>query len=166
MATIVWMTFLPACPKRLLMGGNSPVAEADIARFETFFDSPALKTLGGSLLALDPEAGTSRIAFQPGPEFCNPLGQVQGGFITAMLDAAAGIAAIAKSGFTHFVPTLDIRTSFILPTGTAPIVAEGRCLRLGRTIGFLEGDLFDETGLLLARASITCRPVSIEKIRG
>ncbi len=141
------------------------MSESDIARFEAMFDSPALKTLGGQLIALDPESGSSRIAFQPKPEFCNPLGQVQGGFITAMLDAAAGIAAIAKSGFTHFVPTLDIRTSFILPTGAGSVMAEGRCLRLGRTIGFLEADLYDADGALLARASITCRPVAIEKVR-
>ena len=141
------------------------MAEADIARFDAMFDSPALKTLGGQLISLDSDAGISRIAFQPKPAFCNPLGQVQGGFVTAMLDAAAGIAAIAKSGFTQFVPTLDIRTSFILPTGTGSLVAQGRCLRLGRTIGFLESDLFDGDGILLARASITCRPVSVEKFR-
>ncbi|GAB4122466.1 MAG: PaaI family thioesterase [Rhodothalassiaceae bacterium] len=130
-----------------------------LARFRAIFASPAFETLGGEVLALSVVEGTSEIAFLPRPEFCNPFGHVQGGFVTAMLDAASGIAAIAKSDFTCFVPTLDIRVSFLKPVPCARLIGRGQCLHLGRTIAFLEGSLHDEGGTLLARTSVTSRVV-------
>lgn len=128
-----------------------------LARFRAVFNSPAFLTLGGDVLALSVEAGRSEVAFHPRAEFCNPFGHVQGGFVTAMLDAACGIAAIAKSDFTCFVPTLDIRTSFIKPAPPERLIAHGQCLQLGKTIAFLEGSLHLPDGTLLARASVTSR---------
>ncbi|WP_281300276.1 MULTISPECIES: PaaI family thioesterase [unclassified Iodidimonas] len=137
--------------------------QADLDHFRSLFKSPAFALLGGEVLALDRDAGTSLIAFSPKPEFCNPFGQVQGGFVAAMLDSTSGIAAIAKSGFTCFVPTLEIKTSFIAPVRLGRLIGRGQCLHLGRSIGFLEGSLYDADHRLLARATVTCKPVLMEK---
>jgi len=131
-----------------------------LARFRAEFDSPAFAHIGGEILALDQESGTCRLAFTPGKELCNPLGGVQGGMIAAMLDSACGIAAIAKSGLTVYVPTLEIKTSFLAPVPLARLIARGQCLKLGRSAAFMEASLEDAAGALLARASATAKPVA------
>jgi uncharacterized protein (TIGR00369 family) len=121
---------------------------------------PTAMLLGMEMLALDSSAGTSRMRFVVKPAFCNPMGNMQGGFIAAMLDDACATAVIAKSGRRIAVPTLEFKVSFLGPArlGSAVIV-EGRCVKLGRTIAFAEADMSDEeTGRLLARMSTTCMP--------
>ena len=47
------------------------------------------------ITAVDPEAGTIEVQFQARPEFANPIGNVQGGFLAAMLDDSMGPARAA-----------------------------------------------------------------------
>ena len=58
---------------------------------------PASKLLGFEMLDLSMEQGWVEIAFTAKPEFANPVGNVQGGFITGMLDEGMSVAAFVKS---------------------------------------------------------------------
>ena len=115
--------------------------------------------LGTRILALDSKAGTVRMSFQPKPEFCNPMGNVQGGFIVAMLDDCAATAAVVASGERIVVPTIELKTSFfgVVPLGRT-VYGEGRCLKMGRRIAFMEAELTDADGKLLAKLSTSCMP--------
>ncbi|MDX1292923.1 MAG: hypothetical protein R3265_08945, partial [Hyphomonas sp.] len=46
--------------------------------------SPSSTSLGFKLLALDMKALTTRVRFEGRPEFCNPAGVIQGGYLVAM----------------------------------------------------------------------------------
>ncbi len=127
--------------------------------------NPILGHLGGEALEMDEEAGECLIAFTPRDEFFNPFGSVQGGVVAGMLDSTAAIAAVARSRFTVITQTLELKTSYIAPVISRRLTARGRCIRLGRSVIFSEADLFDEKGRLLARASMTGRPVPIEEVR-
>ena len=56
---------------------------------------PAAETLGWAIEEIDPAAGTIRVSFDARPAFRNPMGNIQGGFLAAMLDSATGIGALA-----------------------------------------------------------------------
>lgn len=116
--------------------------------------------LGTRVLAVDSAAGTVRMSFKPRPDFCNPMGNVQGGFIVAMLDDCAAVAAVVASGKRIVVPTIELKTSFF---GVArlgqTLFGEGRCLKMGRRIAFMEAELFDADGKLLAKLSTSCMPM-------
>ncbi len=119
--------------------------------------------LGMRVLAVDRAAGTVRLSFTPKAEFANPMGNVQGGFIVAMLDDAAALAAIVASGTRIAVPTIELKASFFGPAKLdAPLYAEGRCIKLGRRIAFMEADLRDEAGTLLARLTTSALPVPVD----
>jgi uncharacterized protein (TIGR00369 family) len=128
---------------------------------DSIFDNlpmpPAAKTLGWTLRAIDPEAGTIEVGFIAGDEFANPTGAVQGGFLAAMLDDTMGPAVYAMGKGAIFAPTIDLSVSFIRPARPGAFVGKGRVVSLGRTIAFLEGELFDEAGALVARATATAR---------
>jgi molybdopterin converting factor subunit 1 len=107
------------------------------------------------------EPGHVRMEFTATEQFLNPAGVVQGGFLTAMLDDTMGPAAVAQVGPGHFVPTLELKVSFLRPVGPGRLVGDGRVVHLGQSVVFLEGTLEDEDGNVVAKATATARVVKI-----
>ena len=54
-------------------------------------------------------------------------------------------------------PTLDLHVSFLRPARPGRFVGKARVVSLGRTIAFLEGELFDADGELVAKSTATAR---------
>lgn len=127
------------------------------------FVPPTAAILGQEILEIDSEAGWVKMKFQPIDACRNPMGNVQGGIVVAMLDDAAAFAAIIKSGKRIGIPTIELKTSFFAPAKAGvPLFATGRCLRLGKRIAFMEADLFDEAGTLLARLTTSAIPIELD----
>ena len=59
--------------------------------------------------------GWVKIAFEGRPEFRNPAGYIQGGFLAAMLDDVMGPAAFIHSEGRMFSTTIDMAVSFMAP---------------------------------------------------
>ena len=139
-----------------------PMTDAELLERMNKFVPPTAILLGQELLEVDSAAGRVRMKFQPGPECCNPMGNVQGGFVVAMLDDAAAFAAIVKSGERIAIPTIELKASFFAPARAGvPLFAEGRCIKLGKRIAFMEADLTDEAGTLLARLTTSAVPLAV-----
>jgi len=134
--------------------------------FDTLPMPPVAATLGWSLRAIDAEAGTIEVGFTAGEAFLNPTGAVQGGFLAAMLDDTMGPAVFAMGKGAIFAPTIDLNVSFLKPARPGRFVGKGRVVSLGRSIAFLEGELFDEAGILVARATATARVMDAAKAIG
>ena len=123
-----------------------------------------VKVLNGELLAIDSTRGISRFRFEVVPAFCHSNGRVcQGGFLTGMVDTAMANAAIAKGRIALAVPTLELKISFFEAMGPGIVYAEGRVLRWGGSVGFLDGDIKDEQGRLIVHATSTIKIVRPKK---
>lgn len=119
---------------------------------------PAFLTLNGYMLEIDSESGFCRCRFEVVPAFCHSEGRIcQGGFLTGMVDTAMAHAAIVKGKLAMAVPTLELKISFFEAMGPGFVIAEGRVMRWGGSIGFLEGDLRDERGRQIAHATSTIK---------
>ena len=59
---------------------------------------PCAKTLGIEFVQIDGERGTVEVKFEAKPDFLNPAGNVQGGFLAAMLDDTMGPALYSHAG--------------------------------------------------------------------
>jgi uncharacterized protein (TIGR00369 family) len=116
---------------------------------------PLAVSLGLELRAL--RDGTAELGFTVGEAHLNGLGSVQGGLVVAMLDMCMTLAALGATELRSIVPTLDIRASFLAPTKPGPVLGEGRVRRLGRGVAFLEAELRDGEGKVLATGSATAR---------
>lgn len=110
-------------------------------------------------LEVDSKAGRVRMAFEIDARFCNPRGTVQGGIVTALLDDCAATAGIVALGEAGFIASLELKTSFFAAAMPGALFAEGRCLKMGRSSCFLEADLTDANGKLLARMTSTAIPM-------
>jgi uncharacterized protein (TIGR00369 family) len=131
--------------------------------FDRLPKTPSGDLLGWTLRAIDPEAGTIEVGFTADERFLNPGGNVQGGFLAAMLDDTQGPALFAMTDGRTYAPTVDFSISFLKPASPGRFVGKGRVISLGRTIGFTEAELFDEAGDLVARATFTCRAVASDR---
>jgi uncharacterized protein (TIGR00369 family) len=119
---------------------------------------PSARHLGFELLGYSVEEGWAEAAFTPRPEFANPAGSVQGGFVCAMLDDTMSFAAALSRGFQVIVPTLQISVSYLRPTPIARVFARGDVLRFGTSSVMLQGTLRDTAGQVLAIATATAVP--------
>lgn len=106
--------------------------------------------LGGDFRAVDPHAGTCTLSFDIGKEFCHSGDVVQGGFITAMLDAAMSHAVFAADSSVVSLASLEISTRYIDVTRAGTLEAIGRIVRVTYKTAFLEGQLYCQDGSLLA----------------
>jgi molybdopterin converting factor subunit 1 len=147
-------------------GGESAFATGEgYARFMELVGNHVLDLpgyvdlLGMRPLSADP--GHVRMEFTATEQFLNPAGVVQGGFITAMLDDTMGPAAVAQLGPGYFVPTLELKVSFLRPAGPGRLIADGRVVHLGKSVAFLEGTLEDEEGNVVAKATATARVIKL-----
>ena len=120
---------------------------------------PAAETLGWAIEEIDPVAGTIRVSFDARPAFRNPMGNIQGGFLAAMLDDTMGPALVATLEPGEFAPTLELKVNFLRPARPGRLIGTGRVVHRGGTVAFLAGDLSDVGGNLLATATATARIV-------
>lgn len=119
---------------------------------------PCTETVGMRLTHVDQARMTARYAFEARPEFANPTGAIQGGFLAAMLDEAMSTTAIIVSNVTMNAPTLEMKVSFLRPLFVGAATAEARVLKWGKSTCFIEAELFDPEGQLVAKASATQAP--------
>ena len=117
-------------------------------------DAPAvIRTLKGRVVAFAPERHELRMQFEIGLEFCHTVDIVQGGFITAMLDASMAHVVIAAEHGKVRVSSIDINVSFLRPARAGGYTAVGSIVKSGRTIAFLKAELYSEKGELVATAT-------------
>src|SRR3954453_433931 len=136
------------------------LTDADILHILTSNPPEAIKTLNGRLLEVDSERGIARFRFEIVPAFCHSNGKIcQGGFLTGMVDTAMANAAIAKGKLAVAVPTLELKISFFEAMGPGIVFAEGRVMRWGGSVGFLDGKLQDEKGRVIVHATSTIKIV-------
>jgi uncharacterized protein (TIGR00369 family) len=97
------------------------------------------------------EPGRTRLRVKLEDHHMNQLGIAHGGVTMTLIDVALGTAA--RSGADKSaVMTLDIQTQFISP-GRGTLEAEGRIVKAGRSLVFVEADVHDQEGTLVAKAS-------------
>ncbi|MBL8782924.1 MAG: PaaI family thioesterase [Alphaproteobacteria bacterium] len=118
--------------------------------------APGAVVLGQEILDVDVEAGSVRVVYNTTETLANRYGAIHGGMTAAMLDDVISLASGLTIEWGQITPTLEMKVSYIAQgkTGTR-IQAEARTIRRGGTVIFLEADLKDESGKLIATASST-----------
>ena len=84
------------------------------------------KTPGLDIIAYDLDAHTVELTFDGKREFANPIGIVQGGFLSAMLDDTMGLASATAMNVGEFAPTLGLNVQFHRPAKIGKLTGKGR----------------------------------------
>ncbi len=106
--------------------------------------------LAMELLAHDSAAGTVTIKLPWKPEFERGPGTEQwhGGLIASLIDIAGDFALITQLG--QAIPTINLRIDYLRPAIKTDLVATGRVLRAGKSIGTVDIDVSDNNGKIVA----------------
>ena len=115
---------------------------------------PVASLIGFTLREAEP--GRAVIDFEADTRHANPMGTVHGGILGDIADAAMGIAYAATLGDGESFTTLELKINFLKPVWTGKLVATGRVVKGGRTVGLVECDVTDADDQLVARSSSTC----------
>lgn len=103
------------------------------------------------------EAGPGRavLKMQVRPDMHNGVGWLQGGVLVAIADEAMALALYPLLSQEEGIATISESTSFIKGTRAGIIFAEGRVVKKGRRVAFMEGEVWMEEGerILLSRTT-------------
>lgn len=105
------------------------------------------------ILHADGSAGTVKLEFAEQPAFRNHFGHIQGGFAVAMLDAVISLAAFVK--LRQWLPTVEIKSTFLAPAKLGICIGEGSVMKAGQSLAFLEGKLWGADAQLAVHATAT-----------
>lgn len=109
-----------------------------------------------SMKLVDAGPGYSVLEIDLAKKHLQPYGKVHGGVFASIIDAAAfwsvyfGIEDQA-AGLT----TVDLKLNCLAPAVSGKLIARGHQIKLGRTLGYAEAEVSDQTGKILAHGTST-----------
>jgi uncharacterized protein (TIGR00369 family) len=92
---------------------------------------------------------------EAGEQHSNPMGTLHGGVLCDVADAAMGMAFFTTCAEGESFTTLELKINFLRPFWTGTLLAHGRVVQRGQTVGMTECDVVDEAGRLIAKATST-----------
>lgn len=115
--------------------------------------SPFPSHIAFRLTAMDFD--TARVELDVLPEHLQPFGIVHGGVLATLLDTATFWAGFMRLPQDHGLVNVDLKLNYLKALSSGRLVAEGRCLRAGRSLSYAEAAVRDERGELLAHGTST-----------
>ena len=118
--------------------------------------SPIAVALRSTLVKVS--EGRVKYTGQPGEDFTNDVGSIQGGWVTALIDAAIGSAVHSALPQGLQYTTLELKVNFVravtIENGQMYCTAE--TVHIGRTTATAKAKVKDAAGKLYAHATSTC----------
>jgi uncharacterized protein (TIGR00369 family) len=140
-----------------------PVLQRDFAVRVKANDVPIARLIGFETKEI--AEGRAVLIMTAGPQHANPMGTLHGGVLCDVADAAMGIAFASTLGPDESFTTVELKINFFRPVWEAQL-REGKVVRRGSLMGYLECEITDEQGRLVAKASSTCMALSGHRAKG
>lgn len=121
-----------------------------------------LSILGSQGFNYDKSIGIAEMKFLIGEDLTHSNGTiVQGGFITAMLDASMAHLLILKGESKINPLSLNVNVAFLAPGKPGEFIASSKIDRLGKSVAFTSATLH-QGDLLIATASATNKLIQLK----
>jgi uncharacterized protein (TIGR00369 family) len=115
---------------------------------------PVARLVGLVLKTVEP--GRAVFEMKADERHHNPMGTLHGGVYTDLADAAMGFAFAATLAEGETFTTVELKVNFLRAVRNATLTAEAKVVKAGSKIGYVECEVRDERGRLVAKASSTC----------
>ena len=115
---------------------------------------PVARLLGLVMKAIEPGRCVFELAADE--RHHNPLGTLHGGVYGDLADAAMGWAYAATLAEGDSFTTVEMKINFLRAVRQATLTAEAKVVKAGSTLGYVECEVKDQDGRLVAKASSTC----------
>ena len=116
--------------------------------------SPFFELLSMKIVDVGP--GFSVVEIELSQKHLQPFGFVHGGVFAAIVDAAAFWAVFYQiENQNTGATTVDVKLNYLAPAVSGKLIAKGRQIKLGKTLGYAEAEVSTESGKLLAHGTST-----------
>ena len=115
---------------------------------------PVGRLLGLVLKASEP--GRAVFEMEADERHHNPMGTLHGGVYCDLADAAMGYAYAATLAEGESFTTVELKINFLRAVRRGKLTAEARVVKAGSTLGYVECEVKDQDGKLVAKAASTC----------
>jgi uncharacterized protein (TIGR00369 family) len=122
---------------------------------------PIGRLLGFVLREIEP--GHAVFEMEADERHHNPMGTLHGGIYCDLADAAMGYAYAATLAGGETFTTVELKINFFRPVRQGRLTAEARVMKAGGTLSYVECDVTDQTGKLVAKAASTCMRLRQER---
>lgn len=117
--------------------------------------SPYFKLLSMELRTI--EIGSCLVEINLQEKHLQPFGLVHGGVFATIIDAAAFWGVYPEVDQESGMTSVDLKLNYLAPS-TAPgkLIARGRRIKIGKTLGLGEAEVTDTNGRIVAHGTSTC----------
>src|SRR2546430_664816 len=112
---------------------------------------PIGRLLGFVLKEIEP--GRAVLEMEVDERHHNPMGTLHGGVYCDLADAAMGYAYAATLGEGESFTTVELKINFLRAVRQGKLTAEAKVVKAGSALGYVECEVKDEEGRLLAKAA-------------
>ncbi|HDZ22998.1 MAG TPA: PaaI family thioesterase [Desulfobacteraceae bacterium] len=127
-------------------------------------DCPYFRLLSAQLVSLS--WGESHLELEVQQKHFQPYGLVHGGVCASILDAAAFWAVYACFEDVVGLTTVEIKVNYLAPVKEGRLIAKGRCIKAGKSIGLGDATIEDDKGRLVAHGTSTLMVIDSMEIKG
>jgi uncharacterized protein (TIGR00369 family) len=131
---------------------------------DRFMQAPVSQLIGFQVSAPSPEdklLGRADVRLDVDERFHNPMGRVHGGILSALADAAMGIAFGRMLDGNQDFSTVELHIQYMRPVKSRSIIAKAIVQQRGLRIGFVGCEIRDERERLIATATCTCTTIDL-----
>jgi uncharacterized protein (TIGR00369 family) len=132
--------------------------------FDRFTEAPVSRLIGFQVAPAtqeDRDRGLAVVELDVDERFHNPMGRVHGGMLSALADAAMGIAFGRMLDQGQDFSTIDLQIQYMRPVKSRRLIAKAWVKQRGLRIGFVECEIRDARDRLIACSQCTCTTVDI-----
>jgi uncharacterized protein (TIGR00369 family) len=115
---------------------------------------PFYQHLGLQLDFLQDGQSAIRLPFRP--EYANTRGEMHGGAVAALMDAAMSQAVRSLVAMGSKVATITMTLNYLAPSH-GELTCKGRVVKSGRSVMFVEAEVTDDRGQAVCRGAATYR---------
>ncbi len=106
-----------------------------------------------SMRVLELKKGYSKVEIDTEKKHLNPFGGIHGGAYASFVDTASYLGAYCEFPEGVSYTTLDLTVSNLGTISGGKVIAEGRSIKIGKTVCLTEAHVRDEKGRLLAHGT-------------
>ena len=122
---------------------------------------PVSRLIGFVLKSIEP--GHAIFEMEADERHHNPMGTLHGGIYCDIADAAMGFAYASTLAEGETFTTIELKINFLRAVRKATLTAEARVVKAGSAVGYVECEVKDQTGKLVAKAASTCMKLRTDR---
>jgi len=120
---------------------------------ETVSDSPFFRHLSMTIREMD--IGCAIVDLDVDTEHLQAFGYVHVGVYASAIDTAAFWSAFCELEEGTGITTVDLKVNYLAPVKTGKLTAEGKRIKMGKTLGLAEATVKDAQGRVVAHGTST-----------